>query len=745
MLALCRMGVTNVTIPLAKYYNMKYSIYVRNEKEGPSCYYRIMQYLKNMDEDIQEKTEVHSIMSLPMFRANMRCRNGYGKKLLQMFFYLEMLLRTIRFVKEDLRRGVDVVVVSRETLPKYTPWYVKRLLEKLYKNVVLIWDFDDDIFTGGEISKQEARLLKRYSRHIVVTGDYLKQLLDKEEQKKVVILPTTDGGFQKENKKNLIEKRSSILDREIRLVWIGTSSSLKNLKAVMGELEEFAKYQKREKKRETILTVVCNQKLEENCKQLVVRNIPWTRQRAEKAVRTAHIGIMPLLENEYNLGKGGFKLIQYMAAGLPVAASAVGYNTQVIEEDYGRLIAPESKGWNAALTELISSKEKWKKYAKASHSAWQEKFSYQKNFSVWQQLLQGQFERKILYSIVIVNWNSGNQVKKCLDSMKNAVGKQYQIKKVVIVDNASSDHSADFDKSGYPFLVEVLRNTENMGFAYACNQGARICGIEIPHTRSAGNNKETKETVETIEKYAKITHQIENASKMKKNTETEDFGKSEYLLFLNPDTRLREDTFLQLSRYLLRKPSHIGITGIQLLDEQGHIAKSCSHFPNKMRRFCKAAGITKVFPSADVIMEGWDHKTSREVDQVMGAFFVISKELFEMFHGFDERFFVYYEEVDLSRRAKNAGYDSYFYADAKAFHKGGGTSEQVLDKRLFYILDSYLKYEKKHHGKKGLVLGSMLVGMEYFARLALLLAGGKKAEVKYLNRAYKELVLSRFR
>lgn len=675
---------------------MKYSVYVRNEKEGPSCYYRVMQYLQEMDEDVQEKTMVHNSMSISMFRANMRCKNGYIKKILQIFLYIGMLLRVIRFVKEDLRRKVDVVVVSRETLPRYTPWYLKKLLEKLYQNTVLIWDFDDDIFAGGEISAREAVLLKKYSSHILVTGEYLKCLLTEEEQKKTEILPTTDGGFRNWDIGISIKKRARILDKEVRIVWIGTASNLKNLETVIGELEDFAQYLKKEQKKRVVLTVVCNQKLEKRTGCLKIRNIGWTRQRAEKAVKSSHIGIMPLLENQYNLGKGGFKLIQYMAAGLPVVASAVGYNLKVVKEGYGRLVETNSRGWSNALMELISSGETWERSADAAYKAWKKEFNYQKNFSVWQELLERQFEQKIEYSIIIVNWNSGEQVKKCLDSMTNTEGKHYQIKKVVIVDNASEDGSADFDKDGYPFVCEIVRNAQNMGFAHACNQGSRLCE-----------------------------------------------GGTGYFLFLNPDTMLQKDTLPRLSRYLLRKPAHIGITGIQLFDQHGHISRTCSHFPNKIRRLCKIMGITRFIPSADVIMEGWDHKTSRQVDQVMGAFFVISKELFKQLGGFDERFFVYYEEVDLSRRAKNAGYDSYFYAGAKAFHKGGGTSEQVLDKRLFYVLDSYLKYEEKHNGRKGFLLGCGLVGMEYFARMALLLAKGKKESVKYLNCAYKELIESR--
>jgi len=666
-----------------------------------------MQYFERMDQNVKEQTTVHNMMSLPMFRANMRSRNPYLKKILQPVLYVMMLGRMIGFVRADLKQGVDVVVVSRETLPKYTPLYLCFLLRKLYSKAVLIWDFDDDIFEGGEISKQEARLLKRYSNKIIVTGDYLRKLLPKKEQKRTIILPTTDGGFSKMDKESLIKKRTKLLDTQVRLVWIGTKASLWNLEAVAQQLDQYAEKELHHG-RQVILRVVCNQPLSVNFQYLECKNIPWSRINAERAILISHIGIMPLSENRYNLGKGGFKLIQYMASGLPVAASTVGYNTTVVGQEYGRLVDGKQMSWTQALSELAET-QNWEQMARAAYTAWEKNYNIEKNLKLWQSVFAGKRQNLIAYSIIIVNWNSGSQLKECIDSI--AAGelcndkKQYCIKKVIIVDNASSDHSADFDKSIYPFECTVIINKKNMGFACACNQGSRAC-------------------------YAR--------QKLDQNKQNID-----YLVFLNPDTRVQQDTFKNLAEYLQKKPKYIGITGIQLEDENGTVSKTCSHFPSKLRRLCKILGITRVLPAADVLMAGWDHKTSRKVDQVMGAFFVVSRELFGKLHGFDERFFMYYEEVDFCRRAYERGYCSYYYTGARVYHKGGGTSEQVLDKRLFYILDSYLKYEKKHNGRIGLFLGSSLVAAEYFSRWVLLIAAGKKEQVADLRKAYRELLKSR--
>jgi GT2 family glycosyltransferase len=128
------------------------------------------------------------------------------------------------------------------------------------------------------------------------------------------------------------------------------------------------------------------------------------------------------------------------------------------------------------------------------------------------------------------------------------------------------------------------------------------------------------------------------------------------------------------------------------------------------------------------------------VDQVIGAFFMIRRSLFERLDGFDERFFVYFEEVDLARRAAQSGWASLHVAEARAYHKGGGTSQAVRAKRLFYSLRSRLKYSAKHHGvAERALLGVVTWGLEPLARTVLLLLRGRGSELTELFQAYRWL------
>jgi len=144
-------------------------------------------------------------------------------------------------------------------------------------------------------------------------------------------------------------------------------------------------------------------------------------------------------------------------------------------------------------------------------------------------------------------------------------------------------------------------------------------------------------------------------------------------------------------------------------------------------------------------MEDWDHNDTREVDQVMGAFFMIKRELFEELNGFDERFFVYYEELDLSKRVKDAGYKTMFVAEAKAYHKGGGTSEQVKAKRLFYNTRSRLIYAFKNFGIfKGLVLMLFTFLVEPFTRMVFFLLKSNLGEIKEMLKGFGMLYKDSF-
>jgi len=267
--------------------------------------------------------------------------------------------------------------------------------------------------------------------------------------------------------------------------------------------------------------------------------------------------------------------------------------------------------------------------------------------------------------IVIVNWNSGIHLRKCLDSIGGSKGDSYTLGRVVVVDNASGDGSAE--GSGDPgFQLELVRNRINRGFAAACNQGAK------------GSD-------------------------------------ADYLLFLNPDTRLFEDSLDKPIAFMEDTNNRkIGIAGIQLIDDRGEAHRSCTRFPKPRHFVSQMLGLDRLFPQhfPSHFMTTWDHRESRAVDHVMGAFYLIRRRLFEKLKGFDERFFVYLEDLDLSYRAHQAGWHSFYLAEIKAYHKGGGTSEQIKSLRLFYSLRSRILYGFKHFRgwtASGLMLGTLFL------------------------------------
>lgn len=252
-------------------------------------------------------------------------------------------------------------------------------------------------------------------------------------------------------------------------------------------------------------------------------------------------------------------------------------------------------------------------------------------------------------TVVIVNWNAGHQLKDCVDSILE-YGDDW-INKTIVVDNGSVDSSLNA-VVGLP-KIEIIRANKNLGFAAACNIGAADAD-------------------------------------------------SPYILFLNPDTRLVSNSLVMPLSFMEREENvGVGICGIQLLDEQDKVSRSCARFPTLRRFIASALGLDK-FPGllqTGIHMREWDHRNTRKVDHVIGAFYLIRKAVFDSCKGFDERFFVYLEDLDLSRRVKQAGWDSWYLSEARAFHAGGGTSRQVKAKRLFYSLSSRILYGFKHFPK----------------------------------------------
>lgn len=272
--------------------------------------------------------------------------------------------------------------------------------------------------------------------------------------------------------------------------------------------------------------------------------------------------------------------------------------------------------------------------------------------------------------VVIVNWNSGPQLRECLQSFA-AVADDDVAARVTVIDNASSDESSEGLATSLP--LTVVRNADNRGFGAACNQGA------------AGSE-------------------------------------ADFLLFLNPDTRLMPGSFAQPVRYL-RTPENekVGIVGIQLVDAAGHVARNTARAPTAWSMVGNSVGLDRLAPRLfpPHFVTQWAHDQTRTVDQVMGAFFLVRRSVFEALGGFDERFFVYYEDLDLSVRAHAQGWSSVYLSTAQAFHRGQGTTEGATARRTFYFCRSRILYARKHFSTAGaLAVALATFALEPLARLA---------------------------
>lgn len=249
-------------------------------------------------------------------------------------------------------------------------------------------------------------------------------------------------------------------------------------------------------------------------------------------------------------------------------------------------------------------------------------------------------------SIIIVNWNTKEFLKRCIDSVPAACGKlPYE---VVVVDNASSDGSSAYLKEHYPDVV-LISNSENYGFARACNQGA---------FRARGK----------------------------------------YLFLLNPDTVLYQDCLVRLKDFS-EQGSWVGIVGARLLDRKGRVQNSVRRFPTLGRLLLRDTVLGRVLPRyrKERLNRYLPLADAAKVDQVSGAAFLIKRELWRALGGMDNRFFMFYEEVDLCLRVKEMGYNVFYLPSASVTHLGGGSRHQARSEVFYYSCRSMFLYLEKHY------------------------------------------------
>ncbi|RYG42838.1 MAG: glycosyltransferase family 2 protein, partial [Chitinophagaceae bacterium] len=253
-------------------------------------------------------------------------------------------------------------------------------------------------------------------------------------------------------------------------------------------------------------------------------------------------------------------------------------------------------------------------------------------------------------SVIIVNYNVKYFLEQCLYSVRKAlIPIQAEI---IVVDNKSTDNSPEYLQPRFPEAI-FISNETNVGFGQACNQG------------------------------------LKQAS-----------GK--YILFLNPDTILPEDCLKKSIDFLAARPE-AGALGIKMIDGSGNfLRESKRSFPSPLTSFYKLAGLARLFPRSSLFaryhLGHLDENKDHAVDVLAGAFMLIKKEVLNKTGAFDETFFMYGEDVDLSYRIQKSGYLNYYFSGSSIIHfKGESTKRGSMNYvRMFYNAMSI--FVRKHYG-----------------------------------------------
>jgi GT2 family glycosyltransferase len=237
-------------------------------------------------------------------------------------------------------------------------------------------------------------------------------------------------------------------------------------------------------------------------------------------------------------------------------------------------------------------------------------------------------------AIIIVSYNCREPLRACLRSLQT--GKHT----IVVVDNASADNTTEMLRREFP-SVTLIENPENHGFAAACNQGVRA----------------TDEP---------------------------------FVLLLNPDTIVELSALLRLLQVMRERPD-VGACGPRILNPDGTLQPSCRRFPTLGTMLLAELGWRRRY-----LMRDWQHDDTREVDQLMGSCLLLRREALEQVGLLDERFFLYFEEVDLCWRLKQAGWRVLFVHDATIIHSAGASTKTAPQPNLVHRYRSLFEFYRKH-------------------------------------------------
>lgn len=274
-----------------------------------------------------------------------------------------------------------------------------------------------------------------------------------------------------------------------------------------------------------------------------------------------------------------------------------------------------------------------------------------------------------LLSILIITWNTRDLLAACLTALaaelQQFVADQVE---VVVIDNASTDGSAALVQQRFPW-VRLVQNCVNVGFAAANNQA------------------------------------MQQAS-------------GRYLFLLNPDTEVYPQALATLVQFMETQPT-VAVAGPRYLNPDGSLQISCYPAPTLAREGWRLFHLDRLYPFGVYPMASWCMATSRRVDVVQGAAFLVRRTALEQVGLFDTTYFIYTEETDLCQRIRRAGWSIYFVPAASILHHGGQSTRQVALAMFLQLYRSKLLYFRKHHGAGATFLYKLLLFCATLVRLSL--------------------------
>jgi GT2 family glycosyltransferase len=277
-------------------------------------------------------------------------------------------------------------------------------------------------------------------------------------------------------------------------------------------------------------------------------------------------------------------------------------------------------------------------------------------------------------SIVIVNYNVEYFLEQCLNSVRQAL--QGIEGEVFIVDNNSIDGSVEMVREKFP-EYHLIANKDNAGFSRANNQAMR---------QAVG----------------------------------------EYILLLNPDTVVEEDTFSECIEFM-DQHSEAGGLGVRMIDGKGNfLPESKRGLPTPSVAFYKIFGLSRLFPKSKIFgkyhLGFLDEHDINEVDILSGAYMFMRKDTLEKVGLLDEAFFMYGEDIDLSYRIVDGGYKNFYYPKTQIIHYKGESTKKSSINYVFIFYRAMVIFAEKHFSQKNAKLFSFFINLAIYFRAALAVA-----------------------